>query len=178
MKRFVVLISVLSLGLMAAGCDGEIAPAGPTAGTATLVSQMTAGQNIPAPHPLERAAAGVVQLTLSPTGSGYTASVTLQAQGFVRSGLLPPPLDSGSALVAGLIHQGGAGQLGPIVATLGISPTVPLVTPTGGLFITLTGIQIPQAVGQAIIANPGGFYIAFYSGLSQTGAMRGQLAAR
>ena len=175
MKRFAVLFLVLSLGVMAAGCDEELAPAGPTAGTVTLVSQTTAGQNIPAAHPLESAAAGQIQMTPSPVTGGYTASVTIQAQGFVRAGILPAPLDNGSAIVAGLIHQGGTGQLGPIVATLGITQTAPLVTPTGGVFITLTGIQIPQAVGDAISANPAGFYVAFYTALSQTGAMRGQL---
>ncbi len=174
MKRFAVLVLVLSLGMMTAGCDEELAPAGPTAGTVSLASQLTAGQNIPAVHPLEAGAAGQIQMTMSPAGGGYVASITVQAQGLVRSGLLPAPLDSGSVLVAGLIHQGGAGQLGPIVATLGLSQTAPILTPTGGVFVTLTGIQIPQAVGDAISANPAGFYIAFYSALSQTGVMRGQ----
>lgn len=174
MKRFAVLVLVLSFGLMAVGCDGDIAPAGPTAGTVTLASQMTAGQNIPAVHPLERSAAGLAQITLAPATGGYVASVTIQAQGLVGAGVLPAPLNSGSVIVAGLIHQGNAGAVGPIVATLGITQTAPLVTPTGGVFITLTGIQIQQAVGDAISANPAGFYLAFYSALSQTGVMRGQ----
>ncbi|MEW5984506.1 MAG: CHRD domain-containing protein [Acidobacteriota bacterium] len=176
MKRFVVLVLVLGLGVMTAGCDEDLAPAGPTAGTVTFVSQMTAGQNIPPAHVLESAAAGQIQMTLSPSGAAYTASVTIRVQGLVRSGILPAPLDSGSVLVAGLIHQGGAGQLGPIVASLGLSQAAPLVTPTGGVFITLTGIQVQKAVGDGMIANPAGFYIAFYSALSQTGVMRGQLA--
>lgn len=175
MKRFAVLVLVLGIGVMAAGCDEELTPAGPTPGTVTLVSQISASQNIPAPHALESAAAGQIQMTLEPTAAGYTMSVTLQAQGLVPAGVLPAPLNSGSVLVAGLIQQGAAGQVGQPVANLGISQTAPIVTPTGGAFITLTNIQIQKAVGDAIIANPAGFYMAYYSALSQTGVMRGQL---
>ncbi len=71
---------------------------------------------------------------MTPAAAGaYTASFTFQIGGLVKAGLLPAPLDSGSVILAGYIHQGAAGTVGPPVVQLPISLQAPIVTPTGSV---------------------------------------------
>lgn len=173
MKRLAVLTCVLSL--VAVGCDKSINPVVPS-GVVNMMAQLSGASNVPPAGSLEAGATGSLQLTMTPTtGGDFTASFTLQLAGLVRSGVLPAPLDNGSVIVAGLIHQGAAGALGAPVFQLPISLTAPILTPTSTALLTLRGITIPAATANAIIANPAGFYFNLYSALNQNGVLRGQL---
>ena len=175
MKRLVALALLLSVS--AAACtkdDDSTTPVGPS-NTVTLVAQMSGTQNVPPAGTLEAGAVGTAQIVMTPGSNGYTATVTLQLGGLVRAGLLPAPLDSGSVIVAGLIHAGGPGTVGAPVAQLPISLAAPLVSPTGSILIQLTNVQVAQAAGSAIAASPSSFYLNLYSALNQTGVLRGQL---
>jgi hypothetical protein len=89
--------------------------------------------------------------------------------------VLPAPLDSGSVIVAGHIHSGAAGVAGPPVVALPISVAAPLVSPTGSILIQFTNVAVPEAVANAIKANPAGFYLNLHSALNPAGVVRGQL---
>jgi hypothetical protein len=166
---------VLALGLCSAGCDEVLAPATPT-GVVTLVSQMSGAQEVPAATAPEAASAGTLSLSMTPAGGGaYTASFTIQLAGFVKAGVLPAPLDSGSVIVAGHIHTGAAGVVGAPIVPLPISQAAPIVTPTGGAFLTIANVAVPADVASAILANPSGFYFNLHSALNPGGVVRGQL---
>ena len=176
MKRFAVLACVMSLA--AVGCDKSINPVGPS-GVVTLVAQLSGASNVPPAGSLETGATGSLQITMTPaTGGGYTASFALSLSGLVKAGVLAAPLDSGSVIVAGYVHQGAAGTLGAPVVTLPISQTAPLLSPTGTVLVTLSGVSIPASTASAILASPSGYYFNLYSALNQNGVLRGQLVAK
>jgi hypothetical protein len=174
MKRLAVLACALSL--VAAGCNKSISPTVPS-GVVTMISALAGSSNVPPAGSLETGATGSVMITLTPTDAGgnYTASFRISVTGLVKAGVLPSPLDSGSVIVAGYIHQGAAGAPGPPVLALPISQTAPIVTPSGTAQLTVGNVTVPAATATAILANPAGFYFNLYSALNQTGVMRGQL---
>lgn len=179
MKRFAVLACAMSL--VAVGCNKSINPVVPS-GVVTLVAQLAGTSNVPPagylgfPSSLESGATGSLQVTMTPTtGGDYTASFALSLKGLVTSGVLPYPLDNGSAIVAGYVHQGAAGALGAPVVALPISQTAPLLSPTGTVLVTISGVNVTSGAASAILANPSGFYFNLYSGLNQSGVLRGQL---
>jgi hypothetical protein len=182
MKRLTIVACVLSL--FAVGCDEKLNPVTPT-GLVTLVSQLSASQVLPPPGAqgipagaLEAGAVGTLQITMAPSASGnYTASFTFRITGLVKAGLLPAPLDSGSAIVAGFIFPGAAGgpATGLPVTQLPISVAAPVLTPTGGTLLTFENVTVPAAAATAILANPSGFFFSLHSALNQAGVLRGQL---
>jgi hypothetical protein len=179
MKRFAVLACLISL--VAVGCNDSISPVVPT-GVVTLVSQLSGASNVPPagyagfPTTLEARATGSVQITMTPTAGGaYTASFALSLAGLMKSGVLPSPLDNGSVIVAGYIHQGAAGTVGAPVVSLPLSQTAPILSPTGTILVTIGGVSVSAASASAILANPSGFYFNLYSALNQNGVLRGQL---
>ena len=174
MKRLSVVAVVLSL--FAVGCDEQLNPVSPTAGQVTLASQLSGAANVPPASSLEAGSAGALSVTMVPAASGaYTASFTFQIGGLVKAGVLPAPLDSGSVIVAGMVHQGAAGTVGPPVVQLPISLQAPIVTPTGSVLLTISNVTVSAAAAAAILANPSGFYFNMYSALNQNGVIRGQL---
>jgi len=179
MKRLAVLACAMSL--VAVGCNESINPVVPS-GVVTLVSQLAAASNVPPvgylgfPTTLEAGATGSLQMTMTPTtGGAYTASFALSLKGLVKSGVLPYPLDNGSAVVAGYVHQGAAGTLGSAVVALPISQAAPIVSPTGTALITISNVDVTAAAASGILANPSQFYFNLYSGLNTAGVLRGQL---
>jgi hypothetical protein len=175
MKRFTVV--AVALSLFAAGCDEKLNPVAPTAGQVTLASNLSGASNVPPASSLEAASAGTLSVTMVPAAAGaYTASFSFQVGGLVKSGVLPSPLDSGSVIVAGYVHQGSAGTVGPPVVQLPISQQAPIVTPTGSVVLTISNVQVSASAATAILSNPSGFYFNLYSALNQNGVVRGQLA--
>ena len=173
MKRLTLL--VLALSLFSAGCDEVLAPVAPT-GLVTFVSQMSGSQEVPPAAAPEAAAAGTASITLTPTAGGaYTASFTFQIGGLVKAGVLPPPLDSGSIIVAGHIHPGAAGTVGSPILPLPISQAAPIVTPTGSVILTINNVAVSADIASAMIANPSGYYFNLHSALNPGGVVRGQL---
>ncbi len=176
MKRLTII--ALALALTTAACtkdDDSVSPVSPS-GVVTLVSQMTASQEVPAAAAPENGAAGTAQITMVPTGGGaYSASFLFQIGGLVRAGVLPAPLDNGSAIVAGHIHSGAAGTTGPAVVPLPISAAAPLVSPTGSILIQFTNVTVSADIASAILANPTGYYLNLHSAINAAGVVRGQL---
>jgi hypothetical protein len=175
MKRFTVV--ALALALFAAGCDETLNPATPTPGAVTLVSNLSGASNVPPASSLEAGTTGTLSVSMVPAAGGaYTASFSFQIGGLVKAGVLPAPLNSGSVIVAGFVHQGGAGAVGPPVVQLPISQQAPIVTPTGSVVLEISNVAVSASAASAMLSNPSGFYFNLYSALNQNGVIRGQLA--
>jgi hypothetical protein len=175
MKRFAP--AAVALALFAAGCDEKLNPVAPTSGQVTLASSLSGAANVPPASSLEAGSTGQLSVVMTPAAGGaYTADFTFQIKGLVKAGVLPAPLNAGSVIVAGYVHQGGAGTVGPPVVQLPISQTAPIVTPDGSATLTLSGVAVSASAASAIMANPSGFYFNLYSALNQNGVVRGQLA--
>jgi hypothetical protein len=184
MKRFAVLASVVVL--VAAGCNKSINPVVPS-GIVVLTSTLTGASNVPpagyagGASALEAGSNGSVQITLTPAADGsYTASISLRLGGLITRATslsmgLPYPLDNGSLIIAGMIHQGGTGTPGPAVLALPISQTAPIFSPDGTVQVTIKNVAVSSATAASILANAPGFYFNLYSYFNQTGVMRGQL---
>jgi len=173
MKRLAVLACAASLTV--AGCNSTISPVTPT-GVRTLAAVLSGAQNVPPAGSLEAGTTGTVQIVMTPAaGGGYTATFNISLTGLVRAGLLAAPLDNGSVIVAGYIHQGSAGALGSPVVPLPISQTVPLLSPTGNLSVTISNVAVSAAAASGMLATPSAFYFNLYSAINQNGVARGQL---
>ena len=175
MKRCAVAVVVLAL--VAAGCDETLNPATPTPGQVTLVSMLSGAANVPPASSLEAGSAGTLSVSMVPAAGGaYTADFSFQIGGLVKAGVLPAPLNGGSVIVAGYVHQGAAGSVGPPVVQLPISLQAPIVTPDGSAILTISNVAVSASAATAILSNPSGFYFNLYSALNQNGVARGQLA--
>jgi hypothetical protein len=175
MKRCAVAVVVLAL--VAAGCDETLNPATPTPGQVTLVSMLSGAANVPPASSLEAGSAGTLSVSMVPAAGGaYTADFSFQIGGLVKAGVLPAPLNGGSVIVAGYVHQGAAGSVGPPVVQLPISLQAPIVTPDGSAVLTISNVAVSASAATAILSNPSGFYFNLYSALNQNGVARGQLA--
>ena len=175
MKRFSAAAVVLAL--FAAGCDETLNPATPTPGQVTLVSNLSGAANVPPASSLEAGSAGTLSVSMVPAAGGaYTAEFSFQIGGLVKAGVLPAPLNGGSVIVAGYVHQGAAGTVGPPVVQLPISLQAPIVTPDGSVVLTISNVAVSASAATAILSNPSGFYFNMYSALNQNGVVRGQLA--
>jgi len=176
MKRFAMMALVLALTTAACTKDDDNTNPVAPSGTVTFGAQMSAAQEVPAAAPPENTAAGTARFTMVPTGGGaYSATLFIQVGGLVRAGVLPAPLDNGSVIVAGHIHNGPAGVAGPVVLGFPISLLAPLVSPTGSIVVQFSNIAVPADVASAILANPAGFYINLHSAINAAGVVRGQL---
>lgn len=152
------------LSVLAAGCFE--APTSPTPQPTVLVARLSAANEIPPVTGPEAGAAGIATISFTQTGDGYTAEIAVNVSG----------LPATSVIVGGHIHEGGPTVNGPVRVPTNLSPALPLLAPTGSAALTFTGIRVAAALGDAILANPGGYYFNLHSALNPGGVVRGQLA--
>jgi hypothetical protein len=81
---------------------------------------------------------------------------------------------AGTALTASHIHPGAAGSNGGVLVSLGL--TAGEVTfATGSGSFSKRGITVTVDQANAIMANPGGFYLNIHTANNLNGVARGQL---
>jgi len=98
-----------------------------------------------------------------PAGAGGTVSVSIDGTkvcwGFVITSNTGKP-------TAAHIHKGAAGKAGPVVV------------PFGAKYKARGCTRTTQAVADAVIAKPGGYYVNVHTKKNPAGAIRGQLKPR
>lgn len=111
----------------------------------------------------------IVALNLTRDSGGYvTAANATFDLGLAR-------ITSGSVILAH-IHEGAAGVNGPVRVDSGISPSSPISLAGGDKIIVPPAVSVsPVSTANAIISNPGGFYVNIHTSASPEGAVRGQL---
>jgi len=164
------LLGLLILGSLAAGC-GSDTPTAPSAGSsATFTATLLPANEVPAITGAEASGSGTARVTLNLTKdsagnvSAATLDVTVSATGF----------PAGTALTASHIHSAAAGANGGIVVSFGLTAGEVKFTTGSGSF-TKQGISVPADQANAIMANPGGFYVNIHTAANINGVARGQL---
>jgi hypothetical protein len=172
MKRVLSLLALIALAGIAAACDDS--PTTPTAPTPDAAPTYTAtllpSNEVPPVNGNEAAGYATATMTLNLTkdGSGTVTAATLDAT--VTASGFP----AGTALTASHIHPGAAGANGGVLVSLGL--TAGEVTfPTGGGSFSKRGVSLTADQANAIMANPGGFYLNIHTAGNPNGVARGQL---
>jgi hypothetical protein len=171
MTRFThaLLLLTLAIGLSACGAD---TPTTPTADeTVVFTAALLPANEVP---PIAGAEAnGSANATLNMqlakdeygTITAATFDVSVTATGF----------PAGTALTAAHIHPGVAGTNGGILISLGLAAGE-VTFPNGGGSFSKQGITLTTDQANAILANPGAFYLNIHTAANTGGVARGQLA--
>jgi hypothetical protein len=172
MKRVLSLLALLALAGIAAACDDSSStptaptPDAPPSYTATLLPS----SEVPPVTGSEASGSATATMTLNLTkdASGTVTAATLDAN--VTASGFP----AGTALTASHIHPGPAGANGGVIVSLGL--TAGEVTfPTGSGSFSKRGVSLTVDQANAIMANPGGFYLNIHTASNPNGVARGQL---
>lgn len=164
------LFGLLVLGSLAAGCGSDSPTTPSNASTATFTATLLPSSEVPAVTGAEASGSGTGTVTLNLTkdsGGSVTAAtldVTASMTGF----------PAGTALTASHIHAAPAGVNGGIVISFGLSAGE-VTFPTGSGSFTKRGITVSADQANAILANPGGFYLNTHTAANTNGVARGQL---
>jgi hypothetical protein len=170
MNRWVVF-ALAACAAVGAGCDdnGTTSPSGQPAVFSTILRP---ANEVPPVANAEANGVGAAQITLQLTRSAGGAITAATADFYFQMSGFPGNM----SVVGAHIHPGVAGVNGPVIVNTGLTATAPFVAATGtGEFIA-KGVDVPPALAQQIIDNPGGFYFNIHSPLNPGGFARGQLA--
>jgi hypothetical protein len=169
MNRWVVF--ALAGCIVTAGCDDNDTTS-PSDLPAVFSTILRPANEVPPIANAEANGVGAAQITLQLTRSGGGAISAATADFYFQMSGFP----GNTNVVGAHIHPGPAGVNGPVIVNTGLTATAPFVAATGiGEFIA-KGIDVPPALAQQIIDNPGGFYFNIHSPLNPGGFARGQLA--
>jgi CHRD domain len=165
------LFGLLVLGSLATACGGNGNAMGPSpASSAMFTAALLPSNEMPPATGAEANGTGTATLTFnltkdsSGTITAATLDVTVSVSGF-------PP---GTALTASHIHPGALGANGGVFVSLGLVPgEVSFATGSGSF--TRRGVSLTPDQANAIIANPGGYYLNIHTAANAGGVARGQL---
>ena len=175
MKRVIALCALVALASAAAACDGDT-PTTPTTPTPdnnppqVYSVTLSPASEVPPVGGSEAGGSGTATLTFNLTrdaGGTVTAAaldVTVNASGF-------PP---GTALTASHIHPGASGSNGGVFVSFGLTAGEVVLADGSGSF-TKRGVTLPVDSANAIMANPGGYYLNIHTASNPNGVARGQL---
>jgi hypothetical protein len=170
MNRWVVF-ALAACAAVTAGCDDNDTTS-PSALPAVFSTILRPANEVPPITGAEANGTGAAQITLNLTRSTAGAISAATADFYFQMAGFP----GNTNVVGAHIHPGVAGVNGPVIVNTGLSATAPFVASTGtGEFIA-KGVDVPPALAQQILDNPGGFYFNIHSPLNPGGFARGQLA--
>jgi hypothetical protein len=161
MKR--LSLFAVAFALAAAGCSSSTTPttaAPPT--KPTFTAALSTANEVPPITNSEAGGRGDATITIDTTAATVTFVVNLS--GF----------PAGTPINIAHIHEAVAGVNGSVrVATTLAAGQVTLTTGSGSFTSVASGVD--QALMQAIIANPAGYYFNAHSTINAGGVVRGQL---
>jgi CHRD domain len=169
MNRWVVF--ALAACAVTAGCDDNDTTS-PSDQPAVFSTILRPANEVPPITNAEANGIGAAQITLQLTRSAGGAITAATADFYFQMSGFP----GNTTVIGAHIHPGPAGINGPIVVSTGLAVTAPFVATGNTGEFRVTGIDVPPALAQQIIDNPGGFYFNIHSPLNAGGFARGQLA--
>lgn len=161
MKRLSLFVAALAF--VAAGCSKSSTSPSTTPTKPTFTAALSATNEVPPITGTEAGARGDATITIDTTASTVTFVVNLS--GF----------PAGSQINIAHIHEGASGVAGAvrIGTTLTAAQAVVLTNGSGSFTSVATGVD--QALMQAVINNPAGYYFNAHSAINTGGVVRGQL---
>jgi hypothetical protein len=167
-----ISLLIVGLSVFAIGCSGS--PSEPSQGTtttSTFTVPLLPGNEVPAITNADASGSGTATIALHVTkdGSGNVIAGTADFQISVTG------FPAGARVTDAHIHNGGPGQNAGVFVNVGLGSGELAVT-NGSGSIAKNGVSVPSDRINAILANPGSFYLNVHTALNPDGAIRGQLA--
>ena len=172
MKRMGRLICAVAM--LGAGCDSDSPTQPSNANQAVFTATLSAANEVPPITNAESNGRGNAQITFDLTRDAAGAITAATVTWAFTLTDLPP----NSTIILGHIHIGGAGVGGGVQINTGLSAANSIGLPDGRLnthVITTTATATELGRMQAILDNPGGYYLNLHSPLNPGGVVRGQL---
>jgi hypothetical protein len=165
-----VFLLVCAACALAVGCDdnGSTSPSAPPAVFSAILRP---ANEVPPITNAESGGAGAMQVTMQLRRDGAGAITGATADFYFQVSNFPGNL----SVVGAHIHPGVAGVNGGVIVNTGLTATAPFVASNGTGEFRASGIDVPAATAQAIVANPAAFYFNIHSPLNPGGFARGQL---
>jgi hypothetical protein len=171
MKRYISLLTLIALAVGLSACDDNAATGPSPASTSTFATVLLPSSEVPPVTGSEANGSGTASLTFNLTKdsagtvTAATLDVTVNVTGF----------PAGTALTASHIHPGDPGVSGGVFVSLGL--TAGEVTfPTGSGSFSKRGITLTADQANAILTNPGSYYLNIHTAANPNGVARGQLS--
>jgi hypothetical protein len=169
-----VLLLVVGLSVLAAGCSDSSSPTSPSQGTVTTTTftvPLSPANEVPAIANADASGSGtaIIALTATKDDAGMITAATVNFQITVAG------FPAGTRITDAHIHGGPAGSNAGVSVNAGLTSGELAIT-NGGGSITKNGINVPADRAAAILNNPAGHYFNVHTALNPDGAIRGQLA--
>jgi CHRD domain len=173
--KSISLFGLLVLGCIVTGCGGDASnPATPSpTSSSTFAAALLPASEVPpvAGSEANGSATATITFNLTKDAAGNTTAASMDATVSVTG--FPP----GTTLTASHIHPGAAGVSGGVFVSLGLTPGEVSFANGSGSF-TKRGVTLTVDQANAILANPGAFYLNIHTADNPNGVARGQLKAQ
>ena len=161
MKR--LSLFAVALALFAAGCSKSSTSPSTTPTKPTFTAALSAANEVPPITGTEANARGDATITFDTTASSVTFVVNLSN------------FPAGSQINIAHIHEGASGVAGAVRIATTLTAAQAVVLTNGSGSFTSVATSVDQALMQAVINNPAGFYFNAHSAINGGGVVRGQL---
>ena len=165
MKRLGIAVTILALGLVGCGDDGNGNPGGPSNLTVFTV-QLSAANEVPAVSNAESTARGTAVITINSQTNTIDFNVSMNS------------FPNGAVVRAAHIHgpNAPAGVNASVLVDTGLTAATAITLSDGTGTFSFTGVTPSNAsIIQQILASPQTFYFNVHSNANAGGAIRGQL---
>ena len=170
MKRLAVAPLALTVAILGVACDDNN-PTTPD-NSVTLTAQLLPANEVPPVTDAEASGSGNVTIRFDVTrdsGGTITAATvnfTVNLTGFPGT----------TQIILAHIHEGAATANGPVKIDTGLTASAPIAFGTGAR-IQKASVTVDPQTAQALVTNPGGYYVNVHTAAHAGGVIRGQLVA-
>jgi len=170
MKRVISLFVLTLLAVGVSACDDNAATAPSPASSSAFTATLQPANEVPPITGSEANGSATATLTFNLTkdSAGTTTAATLDVTVNVTG------FPAGTALTAAHIHPRDPGVSGGVFVSLGLSAGE-VTLPNGSGSFSKRGITVTADQTNAILSNPGGFYLNIHTAANPNGVARGQL---
>ena len=184
---------VLAAVLVASACGGTATAPSPTVAASTAAvatasaqpmvtpgpdlytysADLKSSNEIPAIADAEAACAGKATFTMEATTDPSYYNIA-SAKGTFDITITGCP--ASTSIILAHIHEGAATVNGPVKIDTGLTASAPIAFGTGAR-IHKASVTVDAQTAQALITNPGGYYVNVHTAAHGGGVIRGQLVA-
>lgn len=139
----------------------------------TYSAELKSSNEVPAIADAEATCAGTATFKLEATTDSYYYNI-VRAKGTFDITITGCP--ASTSIILAHIHEGAATVNGPIKIDTGLVATAPIAFGTGAR-IQKANVTVDPLIAQALVTNPGSYYVNVHTAAHGGGVIRGQLVA-